>query len=116
MAEIITRSNTVSLSFEFLDNTGEAATLSSATCQLVYPGHSDHETELLTLTETGDTWDATWDSTKSRGGWVEYHAHAIATNSDELTQDGRFKLKSNRANYQHDALPLVNSDYDYARE
>lgn len=116
MADILTRSNTLTLSFAFKDENGEAANVASATCQLVYPGRDMSETETVTLSQSGSSWTATWDSTKSRPGWIEFHAHAISTGTpvSHYTEDGRFKLAGNEANYQHDELPGGNSSYrDY---
>lgn len=110
MSAIITRGNTVSFTFTFLSADGVAAPISSATLQLVYPGRDCRETELLTLAENSDgTWGTTWDSSKSRAGWINYHAHAIDTASVALTEDGRFKTDGNAAGYQHDPLPAGTS-------
>ena len=114
MTDIVTRGNTISFSFSFLDNSGTAASVASATLQLEYPGRDCRETELLTLTESNGTWGTTWDSSKARKGWVNYHAHAIDDTAQSLTEDGRFKTDGNAAGYQHDRLPGSNSnDYDF---
>lgn len=114
MTTVKTRGNTISLSFSFTDADGNAADVASAECELEYPGRDCRETETLTLTDNEDgTWVATWDSSKSRKGWVDYHAHAIADDGTDLADDGRFKLAANRANYQHDELPKrTTNDYD----
>lgn len=107
MAKIITRGNQVSFTFTFLSADGVAAPISSATVQLEYPGRDCRETENLTLTEDASvgTWGATWDSSKSRTGWVNYHAHAIDFASIPLTEGGRFKIDGNAAGYQRHLLP-----------
>ncbi len=99
------RGNTITFEFEFEDDEGNTANVTSATLQLTYPGQNDFVTEVLTLTEgDNDVWAVTWDSSKSRAGWAEYHAHAIA-GVFQYTEDGRFRLTGNRANMDHDALP-----------
>ena len=50
MANILNRSNTVSLSFTFKDENGDSANVASATCQLVYPGRDAFQTETIALT------------------------------------------------------------------
>lgn len=102
---VIWRGNTANFTFTFYDENGDVATCTSAELQLTYIGGSgDFETETLTLTSSGDNWVTTWDSTKAKAGWVEYHAHGYATATD-YAQDGRFRLTANRASYDHDELP-----------
>lgn len=107
MASVVTRGNTVSLSFTFKDANGDAANVASASVQLVFPGRDNLQAENITLTENSGAWEATWDSSVSRGGWIEFHAHAIASGnpSTSYVEDGRFKLIGNRAGLQHDVLP-----------
>lgn len=101
----VTRGNTVTFAFTFYDEDGNLASVSSATLQLTYPGKLYEVTEALTLTEgDDDAWEATWDSSKSQPGWVKYHAHGIA-GSYQYAEDGRFPLRGNAANIDHDALP-----------
>jgi len=107
MTTILNRSNTVSLSFTFKDENGDVANVESATCQLVYPGRDAFQTETIALAENSGAWEASWDSSNARGGWVEFHAHALSSGTPvtAYTEDGRFKLSSNMANLQHDELP-----------
>ena len=117
MAKVLARSNTVNFAFTFKDEDGDAATVASATVQIVYPGRDRRETEKLTLVDNSGSWEVTWDSSKSRGGWIEFHAHALTSGSPatSYTEDGRFKLSSNEANLQHDALPQGTSSFkDYS--
>ena len=117
MAKVLARANTIALAFSFFDAAGAVASVASANVQLVYPGRDRLETEVIALTDVSDSWEATWDSTKSRGGWVQFHAHATSggSPSTEYTEDGRFKLSSNEANLQHDELPAgTNSLKDYS--
>ncbi|MGI9386196.1 MAG: hypothetical protein ACR2OX_02085 [Methyloligellaceae bacterium] len=107
MTAILTRSNTVALSFTFKDENGDAANVASASVQLVYLGREALQTQKLTLSENSGAWEVDWDSSPVRGGWVEFHAHAVSPGSPvtSYAEDGRFKLTSNRANLQHDELP-----------
>ena len=116
MTDIVTRGNTVNFSFSFLDSTGAAASVASATLQIEYPGRDRREkATAITLTESGSNWIGTWDSSVSRKGWVKYHAHAIDDTGAVLTEDGRLELSANMANYQHDTLPGASTtDYDYS--
>lgn len=108
---VVTRGSTVTFSFTFYDANDELATVTSATLQLTYPGLDDFVTETLTLTEgEDDAWAVEWDSSKSRPGWCEYHAHAMAQGIEDeaaLTEDGRIRLTGNRAGLDHDALPTA---------
>lgn len=115
MTDIVTRGNTISFAFSFLDSAGENASITSATLQLEYPGRYDRETEQLTLTENSNgAWAVTWDSSKARKGWINYHASGIDGASQVLAESGRFKTDGNDASYQHDRLPGTNNiDYDY---
>lgn len=115
MAKILTRGNTVNLAFTFLDENGAVASASTAEVELTYPGRCAPETETLTLTQDGDEWKTTWDSTKSRGAWVMFHAHAKTSGETPTSyvEDGRFKISANMANYQHDKLPGGKSLNDY---
>jgi len=114
MAKVIHRGNTVTLSFTFKDATGATATVVSAECELVYPGRDEYQKETLTLTESSGAWSATWVSSNTRGGWVEFHAEGTAAGDVIYTEDGRFKVKSNEANLQHTELPEgSNSLKDY---
>jgi hypothetical protein len=110
---VIMRGNTVDFAFTFLDVNGDAAEADSATVTLTYPGLCDWQKEVLTLTldEDDGMWKASWDSSKSRPAWVEYHAHAIAS-PNELIKEGRFKVRGNRSGMQHDRLPRGSGDYD----
>ena len=112
MASILTRANTVALSFTFKDANGDAANVASASVQLVYRRREALQTENLTLSENAGAWEADWDSSNARGGWVEFHAHAVSSGSPvtSFAEDGRFKLRSNRANLQHDELPRDGND------
>ncbi len=101
---VVTRGNTTFFTFPFYDEDDVLAILSSATVTLTYPGAIDFETETITLTNSDNTWVGEWDSSKSRPGWVEYHAHGLASGVS-YDQDGRFRLTGNRANLDHDALP-----------
>ena len=114
MASILTRANTVALSFTFKDANGDAANVASASVQLVYPGREALQTENVPLSETAGAWQAEWDSSKARGGWVEFHAHAVSSGTPvtSYAEDGRFKLTSNRANLQHDPLPEDANDLE----
>ena len=107
MAKVLTRNNTINLAFTFLDANGDVAFADMAQVQLTYPGRYQFETETLDLTQDGDQWKTTWDSTKSRAGWVQFHADARTTGDDPtvFAEDGRFKLTANMSNYQHDKLP-----------
>ncbi|MDA7948082.1 MAG: hypothetical protein MPJ78_11480 [Hyphomicrobiaceae bacterium] len=112
MASILTRANTVALSFTFKDANGDAANVASASVQLVYSGREALQTEQITLGETAGAWETNWDSSRARGGWVEFHAHAVSSGTPvtRYAEDGRFKLTSNRANLQHDELPPDTND------
>lgn len=115
---VIARGNSVYFAFEFLTQDCAVADVDSATLTLVYPGSTEYQKEVLALTEDeGDGfWKVTWDSGKSRPGWVDYHAHAIS-GSNQLTEDGRFKVSANKASMQHDVLPVSQpSLYDYGAE
>ena len=107
---IITRGNTTAFAFVFKDADGVTVTLASATVQLVYPGKDADQTETLTLVDTSDTWEVTWDSSKSRSGWIHFHAHGISSNATEYAEDGRFLLTGNEPSLQHDALPEDTND------
>lgn len=109
---IATRGNTVFLSFTFYDENGALAVCTSAALQLTYPGNVGFETETITLTNAANVWSGSWDSTKARAGWAEYHAHAIA-GSSEFAQDGRFRLTANRASLDHDRIPASGKVSDY---
>lgn len=112
MASILTRGNTVALSFTFKDANGDAANVASASVQLVYRGREAPQTENITLSESAGAWEADWDSSRARGSWVEFHAHAVSSGSPatDYAEDGRFRLTSNRANLQHDELPRDAND------
>lgn len=109
---IITRGNTVHFTFSFLSEDDEPAVVISAVVQITYPGRDAYETETVELEQSGATWVGEWESTAARPCWVEYHAHA-KTESNEFTLDGRFRLRGNRANLDHDALPRGSSSSDY---
>ncbi len=106
-SEIRSRGNTFNLAFTFLDENGDVAFADTAQVELTYPGRHWFETETLDLTQDGDQWKTTWDSTKSRGGWVRFHADARTSGDDPTVyaEDGRFKITANMANYQHEPLP-----------
>lgn len=114
MAAIRSRANTFKLAFAFLDENGDPASVASATCQLVWEGLDDYGTIALALLENAEdqTWDAAWDSSVARPGWVDYHAHAIGSSGDSYTEDGRWKIAGNKASLQHDKLPKTASNYD----
>jgi hypothetical protein len=86
--------------------------LNSAELELTYRRHDEYATETLTLANlSGNAWSTTWDCTKSSPGWVDYHAHGVGASSD-FSEDGRFKLRGNRAGLQHDKLPnITTNDY-----
>ena len=107
MAEVLTRSNTVNLSFTFKDENGDTATVASATVQLVYPGRDELQTEAITLSQSGNNWTGTWDSSKSRGGWIEFTAKGTTSGNPATTytEDGRFKTTGNKSNIQLTSLP-----------
>ncbi len=112
MASILTRANTVALSFTFRDANGDEANVASASVQLVYRGRAALQTETIPLAENAGAWEADWDSSRARGGWVEFHAHALSSGSPvtRYAEDGRFKLTSNRANLEHAELPQDTND------
>jgi hypothetical protein len=112
-SSIVTRGSRVYFTFTFLDENEDAATVTSATLQLTWPGRDAYETTELTLSKTDDEWKAEWDSAPSRPGWVEYHAHALSGLDAQFTRDGRFRLRGNRANLDHDTLPRGSSLSDY---
>lgn len=113
---VITRGNTVYFSFTFYDENDDEALVDSATLTLTYPGRDHVVTETVNLVDgPGETWTYAWDCTKSRTGWVEYHAHAL-DQSYQLAEDGRFRLRANRANYDHDELPERTTSTDYSDE
>lgn len=115
MAKIIHRGNTVNLSFQFFDENGDLASPTSAICQLAWDGRDGRDTATLTLTQDGDDWKATWDSKVSRSCWVDYHAQADVLGASTYAEDGRFELRGNDANFQHDELPSNTGNYkDYA--
>jgi|KBSSwiStaDraftv2_1062776.scaffolds.fasta_scaffold374562_3 hypothetical protein len=106
MSKIVIRGNAVFFSFVFLDETNAVTTADSAEVEVTYPARDGFATETISLTLTSGSWQGSWDTTNSRGGWVQYHVHAHANlNTDEFAQDGRFLLKANRANLQHILLP-----------
>jgi hypothetical protein len=109
---VVTRGNTVFLSFTFYDEDGAVAVCTSAEVQLTYPGNRAFETETITLTNASNVWSGSWDSSHARAGWVEYHAHAVAA-AGEYAQDGRFRLTANRANLDHDTLQPSGTLSDY---
>lgn len=118
MTSVIVRGSTVYFSFEFIDENDDVAVCDSATLQLTWPGRDGYETETLTLTESDGAWLVEWDSAKSRPGWVQYHAHALAgAGTAQFARDGRFRLRGNRAGLDHDALPGGGeiSDYEFLR-
>jgi hypothetical protein len=80
--------------------------VTSAEVQITYPGADDFVTEKISLTNAGTEWKAEWDTSKARAGWVEYHAHGYAAGGVNYGEDGRFKTRGNRGNYDHDALPV----------
>jgi hypothetical protein len=102
---IITRGNTAFFTFTFYDEDGEIAIVTSAKMQLTYAGASDFVTEVIDLTNSGTEWRTEWDTSKARPGWVNYHAHGYAAGGVNYGEDGRFRLKGNAANVDHDALP-----------
>jgi hypothetical protein len=102
---IITRGNTAFFTFTFYDEDGEVAIVTSAEVQITYPGADDFVTEKISLTNAGTEWKTEWDTSKARAGWVEYHAHGYAAGGVNYGEDGRFKTRGNRGNYDHDALP-----------
>lgn len=110
---VIARGNTVFFSFAFEDVAGETAEVDTATLTLVYPGLETYQVETLNLTQddSDDLWKVTWNSSKARAGWVDYHAHALS-GDNELTEDGKFKISANRASMQHDKLQQTGNDYD----
>lgn len=111
MSDFITRGSTVTLSFVFFDENNDEAAVQSAQLELTYRQYDEYATQLLTLVNTtGNVWAVEWDSKKASPGWVDYHAHGVGLTSD-FTEDGRFKLKGNRANLQHDRLPNATRDY-----
>jgi hypothetical protein len=112
-SSIVTRGSRVYFTFVFLDENEDVATVTSAKLQLTFAGREAYETTELTLTETDGEWKAEWESTPARPGWVEYHAHALSGLDAEMTRDGRFRLRGNRANLDHDALPRGSSSSDY---
>lgn len=105
MAAVITRSNSVTLSFTFKDENGDTAVVASATVQLVYSGRDELQTESITLTNASNVWSGTWDSSKARGGWIEFTAKGTTAGGVVYMEDGRFKTAGNKSNLQQTSLP-----------
>lgn len=104
---IVWRGNTVTLSFTFYDENDDIAICTSATVTLVYTGGTgDFETETLDLVNADNVWSVSWDSTAAKAGWAEYHAHAVASGIS-YAEDSRFRVRANRASYDHDTLPTT---------
>ena len=101
---VIVRGSKVYFSFQFFDENGDLADVDSAELQLTYPGRDKFETEALTLELAAGYWIAEWLTTPMRDGWLQYHAHAYSSGA-ELAQDGRVRIKGNRASFDHDILP-----------
>jgi hypothetical protein len=102
---VLTRGNTAFFSFTFYDEDGDIAIVASADVQVTYPGADDFVTETIALSSAGTAWAGEWDTSKSRAGWVEFHAHGYAAGGVNYGDDGRFRVSGNRANLDHDALP-----------
>lgn len=114
MAKIVTRGSTVYFRFTFYDENGDVAVVQSADLQLTYPGDIAYETETIALQVSDGVWTGQWRSTATRPAWVEYHVHAEAgSGTVHYTEDGRFKVRGNRAGMDHDALPRGTASSDY---
>lgn len=112
--EVIARGNTVAFSFVFYDSTGAIASPDSAKLYITFVGYDGYQNAAeITLTQSGDNWTGSWNSSAAKGGWVDFHGHAVAGDT-VFTQDGRFKLSANRANLQHDRLSGATTGNDYA--
>lgn len=114
MSDVIQRGNTVFFSFVFLDQNRDVTAADSAEVELTFVGRDGWTTETVTLELTSGSWQAEWDSSKARAGWVRYHAHALSDTGGNFASDGRFKVRANIASYQHDLLPAGNGLNDTA--
>lgn len=112
---LITRGNTIFFDFTFYDEEDNLLSdITEAEVQLTYPGDWTWETETIVLTQSAPTvWSGSWDSTRARPGWVEYHTHGVNALSESFGEDGRWRLPANRANLDYSRLPTGGTVSDY---
>ena len=91
----ITRDSSVPVAVTFYDVTGTVTNPSSATLTLSYLQNSCRTHTDYALTQSGDVWSYTWDSTVANSGPVYGH---IASSAPIQSTDFEFRLISNRAN------------------
>lgn len=97
--DTFTRGATVSISVQFRDADGNVTNPGSASAVLRYRNTSRvWSTETVTLTQSGNNWIGTWDSSVAAEGVVYGHATTPSASPPVSADDFSFTLHANRAN------------------
>ncbi len=92
----VIRGNAVTFSSTFLDANNNVIVPSAPVVSVYYKSNNQYVTTSLNMTQTGNTWVATWNSSNADVGVVEWHIYA--GNSTPAAQDGDFRILANKAN------------------
>jgi hypothetical protein len=76
----VTRGSTVVFITTFKDNTGTIVNPVSANLYLKYRASNVLTTTTVALTQSGNTWTASWDSSVADGGRADWHIRSAGTN------------------------------------
>jgi hypothetical protein len=92
----VTRGSTVVFVTTFRDNTGAVVNPASANLYLRYRAGGVVTTATVALTQSSNTWTASWDSSVADGGRADWHIRSAGTN--KAAMEGSLNLKINLAN------------------
>lgn len=94
--DIFIRGNVVEFSTQFFDASNNPVVPDSVALTIVTaPQCSASQTIPLTMTNSGDTWTADWDTTGIPGGLIYW---AIKATAPHAADEGSFALATNPAN------------------
>src|SRR5512146_1122345 len=92
------RGNTVVFTANFYDQNGQIITPVAAQVRVAYAVRGVSTIATLSMTNSGGTWTADWDSSVADAGNVDWHTQS--TGSPSAADDGSFTLSANAANPQ----------------
>jgi hypothetical protein len=93
----VVRGNPVTFTSTFVDENNEVMTPADPIVRVYYKSNNVYVTVTLTMTAANATaWSATWVSSNADIGVVRWHISAGS--STPATQDGDFRILSNKAN------------------
>lgn len=96
MTDIAVRGSTVTFTATFKDDTGAIVNPASANLYVSYRVNKVPTTATIALTQTGNTWKASWESSVADGGRADWHIRSAGTN--KAAMEGSLNLKINLAN------------------